>query len=184
MLMDRRSGEHSEAVSVQGKTRWSDTPGDLEQLEKSLIFHGNPQTGTLWNVLQDDGSEQPKKLTRNPAGLNPEQFAELQTPQEKWYGYCLTEDDCFIPSSTPESQPRQQPEVKFPANTHSHRPGITAWILAMKQIALSTFCPFFYDIFHPWELFRFHRNYSVKHLQILIIAACKPPWLAAAVWHS
>ena len=133
ILLDRVSSQYTQPVPFNDLEPGNDTPETLQFVEKNLIVP-NEIPIVSWQIWKDTASHEPQKLQRSISDYVPQAFEELQTPQEKWYGYCLDDKDCLIPPANPTAHPRNVPEITYQPLNPSHRPSWIAWLLAILSL--------------------------------------------------
>ena len=123
------------SAAVAGKwSPWSTRPENLRLVGDRIVLSAEGQPST-WQVYGGQAGEagQIPMQTLSPAGYRPEQFEELQSPREKWYGYCIAEDDCFVPGMAEVELKRAVPDVEvLPAV--SHKPTWVSWGIALLSL--------------------------------------------------
>ena len=122
VLFDKETGELSAPASAE-KVQWAKFPRVLQMLPDGVAIQRHTETGPAWDIFPAHG----KPYTQTLDGLN-SNLTELQTPKEKWYGYCV-HDTCYAPDA-PEIQLKQAiPSVSVKLSEDTHAPGMLSWIL-------------------------------------------------------
>ena len=131
VIFDLTNSQIAEVPADWISAPWRDLPLAVSRISHALVLQDAPAEAqsTSWTILADHAH--PKTVTNvTVKGLDPAQFEELQTPQEKWYGYCLSQDDCFVPSSEASDHLRELPNISLKPDDISHAPTWLAWMLA------------------------------------------------------
>ncbi len=132
LIFNLANGQIAEVSADWMIAAWRDLPLAVNQLQHALIIQNltSDDQSTSWSVIGDASYAQKQQQSASLEGFDPSQFEELQTPQEKWYGYCLADNDCFVPSSSIGEQSRKMPEIPRKIDSISHTPTWLAWLLA------------------------------------------------------
>ena len=129
VIYDVKSGEVTGLYPFES-TPWSELPRAIQPFPGGFAVH--VPNSAVWDIF----SEKDGRLPSLDASQlqNVQQFGELQTAQEKWYGYCLDAENCFIPTANPPEQERQAPAVSVLEDAGSHAPTAIPWALALFSL--------------------------------------------------
>ncbi|MBQ9394717.1 MAG: hypothetical protein IJU23_04265, partial [Proteobacteria bacterium] len=119
------------------KVPWSSLPEAIEILPEAMIVHSDSTAPGQWDIYPADASKAVEHKSIE-SFKTPSSFGELQSAKEKWYGYCLNNDDCFTPAIDAPIQPRKSPSFVSQDAPPSHAPSPLSWILC----ALALFAMF------------------------------------------
>ncbi len=132
LIFDRKTGTLS-APQPFVKKPLSELPAGMTILENGIIVQA--PNGQQYDFYPADETQ--NVSMRTLSAFTPEKCIEMQTPQEKWYGYCLTPDDCYVPLMMQPEQVRKTPDVTIGSAAPSHAPNWISWLLcALAFIAM------------------------------------------------
>ncbi len=127
VIFDTKTGSLSAPLPFE-KVPWSDLPRAIELTEQGMVVHVAGSAPTQWDIYPADDSD---IIHKSLADFQNARFDELLTPQEKWYGYCLADDDCFQTDMPSPEQMRKTPAVAVAEAPPSHAPTAISWILCI-----------------------------------------------------
>ena len=130
VLFDQETGDLSAPASA-AKGGWNVLPSVLQILPDGVAMMRSDASGTSWDIFPAKG----KPFKRTLDGML-SQVLELQSSQEKWYGYCVNAS-CYAPNA-PEVEVRQAiPGVSVQKSEDTHAPGVISWMLtALALLAM------------------------------------------------
>lgn len=126
IIYDKHSKTLSKPLPFES-VPWSDLPKAIDVLPEAMIIHSDKVNPSQWDIYPADSHK--KIYSKTLSDLKAESFGELQTPQEKWYGYCLNDSDCFVSTPNPPEQTKKAPSVITMDDTFSHAPNAFSWFL-------------------------------------------------------
>lgn len=103
-------------------------PQNIALIDRGL-FVANDEKNT-WTLYRDTTDEQ-TRISSYALNLKDLSYpSETQTPKEKWYGYCLSDADCFTPAPQNSKQTRHLPSVA-PSAHADHSPSALAFLISL-----------------------------------------------------
>lgn len=127
VLYDFVTGELSSIYPFE-RVPWSKLPKLLAFIDSGFVIQS--PNSAIWDFFP--ATSQGKRMRFDASTCT--QTDEIQTPQEKWYGYCLDVENCFIPTANPPEQRRAVPQVPVESGQQSHAPSIAAWLLTLFSL--------------------------------------------------
>ncbi len=129
IIFDSVTGELTAPQPVE-KMMWSTLPRSIEFLPNAVAVQTTGEkSASEWNVFPADKNKPASH--RSLSGYDIDKFEELQTPAEKWYGYCLSPEDCFLPSKVAPQQKRETPEIAVADPATFHKPTVLSWLITI-----------------------------------------------------
>ena len=129
VLFDSVTGALSDVADFE-TAEWSDLPKDISVFDGAFVVHEKNQ----YRLYPAAESKQPTVL--DIRGYKPLSARELQTHVEKWYGYCLNDENCFNPNEDVPEQNRALPQITLVDPDISHSPSAMAWLLTLFAFAM------------------------------------------------
>lgn len=100
-------------------------PKNLQFFANNIVI-GTAEAPNQWRLYSTENTERLYKTDQLLAGP----IKQLQSPKKKWYGYCITDNDCFRTPILPLAQTQNIPTTTKREST-SHQPSILSWAIAI-----------------------------------------------------